>query len=119
MRLKAATLNRCQLYYIIKLRELIFSIKVLKYICSVIFFRTIILSFHPVCMYVCMYVFVYVDIKFPSAIFFHNDEYNKFLVCVFNCFYVCISAYVHVYMGIHKCVCPCMWIENCPAPFFQ
>ena len=29
-RLKAATLNRCQLYYIIKLPELIFSIKVLK-----------------------------------------------------------------------------------------
>ena len=29
-RLKAVTLNRCQLYYIIKLRELIFSIKVLK-----------------------------------------------------------------------------------------
>ena len=28
--LKAATLNRCQLYYIIKLAELIFSIKVLK-----------------------------------------------------------------------------------------
>ena len=28
--LKAATLNRCQLYYIIKLPELIFSIKVLK-----------------------------------------------------------------------------------------
>ena len=28
--LKAATLNRCQLYYIIKLLELIFSIKVLK-----------------------------------------------------------------------------------------
>ena len=30
LRLKAATLNRCQLYYIIKLSELIFSIKVLK-----------------------------------------------------------------------------------------
>ena len=30
VRLKAATLNRCQLYYIIKLPELIFSIKVLK-----------------------------------------------------------------------------------------
>ena len=30
LRLKAATLNRCQLYYIIKLTELIFSIKVLK-----------------------------------------------------------------------------------------
>ena len=30
LRLKAATLNRCQLYYIIKLPELIFSIKVLK-----------------------------------------------------------------------------------------
>ena len=30
LRLKAATLNRCHLYYIIKLRELIFSIKVLK-----------------------------------------------------------------------------------------
>ena len=29
LRLKAATLNRCQLYYIIKLAELIFSIKVL------------------------------------------------------------------------------------------
>ena len=28
LRLKAATLNRCQLYYIIKLPELIFSIKV-------------------------------------------------------------------------------------------
>ena len=30
LRLKAATLNRCQLYYIIKLAELIFSIKALK-----------------------------------------------------------------------------------------
>ena len=30
LRLKAATLNRCQLYYIIKLPEMIFSIKVLK-----------------------------------------------------------------------------------------
>ena len=30
LRLKAATLNRCQLYYIIKLAELIFSMKVLK-----------------------------------------------------------------------------------------
>ena len=30
LRLKAATLNRCQLYYIIKLTDLIFSIKVLK-----------------------------------------------------------------------------------------
>ena len=30
LRLKAAILNRCQLYYIIKLPELIFSIKVLK-----------------------------------------------------------------------------------------
>ena len=30
LRLKAATLNWCQLYYIIKLPELIFSIKVLK-----------------------------------------------------------------------------------------
>ena len=30
LRLKAVTLNRCQLYYIIKLAELIFSIKVLK-----------------------------------------------------------------------------------------
>ena len=30
LRLKAATLNRCQLFYIIKLPELIFTIKVLK-----------------------------------------------------------------------------------------
>ena len=30
LRLKVATLNRCQLYYIIKLPELIFSIKVFK-----------------------------------------------------------------------------------------
>ena len=30
LRLKTATLNRCQLYYIIKLPEFIFSIKVLK-----------------------------------------------------------------------------------------
>ena len=30
LRLKVATLNRCQLYYIIKLPELIFSIKILK-----------------------------------------------------------------------------------------
>ena len=30
LKLKAATMNRCQLYYIIKLPELIFSIKVLK-----------------------------------------------------------------------------------------
>ena len=35
-------------YNIIKLPELIFSIKVLKYSCRVIFFRTTILSFHPV-----------------------------------------------------------------------
>ena len=48
LRLKAATLNRCQLYYIIKLPELIFSIKVLKWSCSVVFFWTTILSFHPV-----------------------------------------------------------------------
>ena len=41
LRLKAvATLNRCQLYYIIKLAELNFSIKVLKESCSVVFFRT-------------------------------------------------------------------------------
>ena len=45
LRLKAVILNRCQLYYIIKLAELIFSIKVLK---LVVFFRTTILSFHPV-----------------------------------------------------------------------
>ena len=30
LRVKAATLNRCQLYYIIKIAEVIFSIKVLK-----------------------------------------------------------------------------------------
>ena len=30
LRLKAATLNRCQLYYVVKLPELIFSIKVIK-----------------------------------------------------------------------------------------
>ena len=40
--------RRLQLYYIIKLPELIFSIKVLKWRCSVVFFRTTILSFHPV-----------------------------------------------------------------------
>ena len=48
LRLKAATLNRCQLYYIIKLPELIFSIKVFFKSCSVVFFRTTILSFHLV-----------------------------------------------------------------------
>ena len=48
LRLKAATLNRCKLYNIIKLPELIFSIKVLKQSCSVVFYRTTILSFHPV-----------------------------------------------------------------------
>ena len=48
LRLKEATLNRCQLYYIIKLLELIFSIKVLKLSCSVVFFRTTILAFHPI-----------------------------------------------------------------------
>ena len=55
LRLKAAALNRSQLYYIIKLPELIFSIKVLKESCSVVFFRTTILSFHPVrwCSPVC------------------------------------------------------------------
>ena len=47
LRLKVATLNRCHLYYIIKLPELIFSIKVLKLTCSVIFFRMTILLFHP------------------------------------------------------------------------
>ena len=50
LRLNAVTLNRCQLYYIIKLPELIFSVKVLKLNCSVVFFRTTILSFHPVYM---------------------------------------------------------------------
>ena len=44
--LRAAKLNRCQLYYIIKLAELIFSIKVLKWSCRVVFFRTTILSFY-------------------------------------------------------------------------
>ena len=44
----AATLNWCQLYYIIKLAGFIFSIKVFKKNCSVVFFRTTILSFHPV-----------------------------------------------------------------------
>ena len=48
LRLKAATLNKCQLYYIIKFPELIFSINVLRYSCSVVFFSTTILSFHPV-----------------------------------------------------------------------
>ena len=47
-RLKAATLKICQLYYIIKIPELIFSIKLLKLSCSVVFFRAKILSFHPV-----------------------------------------------------------------------
>ena len=48
LRLKAVTLNRCQLYCIIKLSERIFSIKVLKSSYSFVFFRTTILSFHPV-----------------------------------------------------------------------
>ena len=48
LRLKAATLRWCQLYYIFKLPELIFSIKILKWSCSVVFFRTTILLFHPV-----------------------------------------------------------------------
>ena len=48
LRLKAVTMNRCQLYYIIKWPELIFLIKVLKYSCCVVFFRTTLLSFHPV-----------------------------------------------------------------------
>ena len=48
LRLKAATLNRCQLYYIIKRAELIFSKKVLKLSSSVVFFMTTILSFHPI-----------------------------------------------------------------------
>ena len=52
LRLKAATLNKCQLDYIIKLPELIFSIKVLKYSCSEVFFRTTILSFHPIYIYI-------------------------------------------------------------------
>ena len=47
-RLKAVTLNRCQLHYIFKLPELIFSIKVLKWSCNIVFFWTTILSFHPV-----------------------------------------------------------------------
>ena len=48
LRLKAATLNRCQIYYVIKLSEMIFSRKVLKYSCSILFFRTTILLFHSV-----------------------------------------------------------------------
>ena len=58
LRLKAATLNRCQLYNIINLPELIFSIKVLKYNCSVVFFRTTILSFHSVERKKCLYAVV-------------------------------------------------------------
>ena len=46
--LKVATLNRCQLYYIIKLPELIFFNKSFKLNCGVVFFRMTILSFHPV-----------------------------------------------------------------------
>ena len=49
LKLKAAILNRCQLYYIIKLPGLIFSLKVFKKSCIVVFFTTTILSFHPVC----------------------------------------------------------------------
>ena len=45
--LKAAALNRCQLYYIIKLPDLIFFNKSFKINCSV-FFRATFLSFHPV-----------------------------------------------------------------------
>ena len=48
LRLKAATLNRFQVYYIIKLPELIFSIKFWNKSCSVVFFRTTMLSFYPV-----------------------------------------------------------------------
>ena len=58
LRLKAATLNRCQLYYMIKLPELIFSIKVLKKSCSVVFFRTIILSFHSIYIYIYIYIYI-------------------------------------------------------------
>ena len=65
LRLKAATLNRCQLYYIIKLPELIFSIKVLEYNCRVVFFRMTILSFHPV------YIYIYIssESKFNSQFY--------------------------------------------------
>ena len=48
LRLKVATLNRCQLYNIIKLPELIFFNKNFKINCSVVFFRTTILSFDSV-----------------------------------------------------------------------
>ena len=58
LRLKAATLNRYQLYYIIKLPELIFSIKVLKWNCIVVFFRTTVLSFHPIYIYIYIHVCV-------------------------------------------------------------
>ena len=63
--LKAATLNRSQLYNIIKLPELIFSIKVLKYSCSCVFFRMTILSFHP----------VYWTNNLHLTIFFYNIAY--------------------------------------------
>ena len=43
IRIEAATLNSCRLYYIIKLPELTFLIKVLKQSCSVVFLRTTIL----------------------------------------------------------------------------
>ena len=59
LRLKAATLNRCQLYYIMKLPELISSIKVLKYSCNIVFFRTTILSFHPAFTYK-SYIYIYI-----------------------------------------------------------
>ena len=63
LRLKAAaTLNRCQLYYIIKIAEL-----------NVVFFRTTILSFHPI------YIYIY----------------------IFVCMSVCIAVYMYVYTCIY------------------
>ena len=74
LRLKAATLNRCQLYYIIKLPELIFSIKVLEWSCTVVFFRTTILSFHPVLSFVWKRCFFF--LWWLSAAIFKSNTFS-------------------------------------------
>ena len=77
LRLKVATLNRCQLNYITKLPELIFSIKVLKYSCSVVFFRTTILSTLFMYIYIPCYKYIYAHMHIYTYITYYIDKLTQ------------------------------------------
>ena len=67
LRGKVATLNRCQLYYIIKLPDLIFSIKVLNKSVELFsfgrqFYRSTLYTYTCVCVCVCEYIYIYIYI---------------------------------------------------------